>query len=665
MANRLAHETSPYLRQHADNPVDWYPWGDEAFERARAEDRPLLLSIGYSACHWCHVMAHESFEDPDVAAVMNELFVCVKVDREERPDVDAIYMEATVAMTGQGGWPMTVFLTPAEQPFYCGTYFPKVARGGAPGFGDLLRGIDAAWREQREQIDDQASRLTEHLGRTLSLRDDASMPGDEDLNMAVAGLLEEFDHQWGGFGGAPKFPQSMSIDALLRHHRNHPAPESLGAALHSLDAMCAGGIYDHLGGGFARYSVDTAWLVPHFEKMLYDNALLIRPYLHAWQLTGNEAYAEVVEQTVDCMLTDFQVVPGGFASATDADSPVDDDGGHGHHEEGRFQTWTPDEVRAVLGADAEPLIEWYGMTEGGNFEGRNIPFRPIGGFTRPPEIDELRRRLAEAREARPHPGLDDKVLTEWNALFLASLAEAAGALGRDDWRQVAETAGDFLCSNLRREDGRWLRSWQKDGGARHLAYAHDHAALVDAFVRLYELTGRRRWLDEARATAESLLDLFWNAEAASFFTTGSDAEELITRPVDLQDNATPSPQSTGAAALLRLAPLADEPRYREVAEQILQLLGHVAGQHPLGFANLLVGVDVVVRGIDEVVVPGDRPDLVDALTQAWYPRVVRSWGEPLDTPLWEGREDGRAYVCRNFACQLPATTPEELVAQLS
>ncbi len=665
MANRLAHETSPYLRQHADNPVDWYPWGEEAFAEARRRDVPVLLSVGYSACHWCHVMAHESFEDADIAALMDELFVCVKVDREERPDVDAIYMEATVAMTGHGGWPMTVFLTPDGEPFFCGTYFPPVSRSGMPGFPDLLRGIAAAWRDQHGEVVEQAGRLTQHLRQGVGLGAGAALPGAEVLDQATAALKEAFDHQWGGFGSAPKFPQSMSIDFLLRRHLSSPEPEALTAALHSLDAMCAGGIYDHLGGGFARYSVDERWLVPHFEKMLYDNALLIRPYLHAWQVTGNDTYAEVVRQTIECMVSDFQVEPGAFASATDADSPVE--GEDGHNEEGRFQTWTPAEVRAALGDadEAAAICEWYGITEEGNFEGRSIPHRPIGGFTRPAELEELRRRLAAAREARPHPGLDDKVLTEWNALFLSALADAAAAMERDDWRALAEECGEFLCRNLRREDGRWLRSWQRDGGARHLGYAQDHAALADAFTRLYELTGRRRWLDEAVAVADALIDLFWDGERGSFYTTGTDAEALITRPVDLQDGATPSPQSTAAVALLRLAPLADRSRYREVAESVLSLLGGYAGQHPLSFANVLAGIDLVVGGIDEVVVPGDRPDLVAVVTDRWHPRAVRSWGEPLDGPLWEGREDGKAYVCRSYACGLPATTPEQLADQLA
>ncbi len=660
MANRLAHETSPYLRQHADNPVDWYPWGDEAFERATAEDRPVLLSIGYSACHWCHVMAHESFENDATAAIMNELFVCVKVDREERPDVDAIYMEATVAMTGHGGWPMTVFLTPGGEPFYCGTYFPDVSRGGMPAFADLLVGIDTAWREQRDEITEQSEKLTAHIRREPSLAG-GSLPGPEVLGEAEDELINVHDRTWGGFGGAPKFPQSMSIDFLLRQHLRTGSKEALAAATRSLDAMCAGGIYDHLGGGFARYSVDAQWLVPHFEKMLYDNALLIRPYLHAWQITKDAAYLEVVEQTIECVLRDLQVAPGAFASAEDADSPDPDH--PGHNEEGRFQTWTPAEIESVLGDDTGAFSEWYGVTDGGNFEGRSILFRPVGGFTRTDNLETARHQLFAERETRQRPGLDDKVLCEWNGLFLASLAEAAAVTGRSEWVDAAVACAEFLCRELR-VDHRWHRSWQTGAGARHLAYAHDHAAVIDAFVRVYELTGDPRWLSEATQTADALVELFWDADTSVFFTTGSDAEALITRPVDLQDNATPAAQSAATAALLRLAPLADREDLRDIAEQILSKLGEIAGQHPLAFANLLSSVQIVADGLDEIVICGERPDLLAVTHETWLPNAVRSWGTPLPGPLWEGRSDGFAYVCHNYACQLPASTPDELRAQL-
>jgi uncharacterized protein YyaL (SSP411 family) len=658
--NRLAHESSPYLRQHADNPVDWYPWGDEAFAAARERDRPILLSIGYSSCHWCHVMAHESFEDADTAELVNELFVSVKVDREERPDVDAIYMEATQAMNGSGGWPMTVFMTSDGEPFFCGTYFPDVARGGQPSFTELCRAIDDAWTNRRDEVTEQAGSIATHLRRGLTLPGGRAVPTIEVLDSAEATLLATHDPRWGGFGRPPKFPQSMSIDFLLHQHRRTRASVALDAAIRSLDAMAAGGIYDHVGGGFARYSVDGRWLVPHFEKMLYDNALLIRPYLHAWQMTGARRHLEVVTQTIDYLVRDMRHPAGGFYSAEDADSPAPS----GHNEEGWFQTWTPDELREVLSDEAPEFIAWYGATERGNFEGRNILFRPIGEFERPDDVESMRLRVLDARATRPRPGLDDKVLTEWNALLLSSLAEAAAATGDDDWRQVAIGLGEFLVSHLRRGDGRWLRSWQADVGAKHLAYAADHATLVDAFTRLYELTGDARWIADARSTADALVDLFWDDEGGGFFTTGSDAEALLTRPKDLQDNATPSPQSTAAIALLRLAPLVDHPRYVEIAESILALLGEVAAQHPLAFAQVLHGIELSA-GLDEVVVTGDRPDLVEVVARGWYPAAVSSWGTPLDGPLWAGRADGKAYVCRHFACQLPATTPEELAAQLA
>jgi uncharacterized protein YyaL (SSP411 family) len=656
----LANESSPYLRQHADNPVDWYPWGNEAFTAAKERDRPILLSIGYSSCHWCHVMAHESFEDPATAELVNALFVPVKVDREERPDVDAIYMEATQALTGSGGWPMTVFMTPDGEPFFCGTYFPNVARGGQPSFTELCRAVDDAWTNTRTEVTEQAGSIATHLRRTLSLSHDRPLPAVEILAEAETALLAAHDRRWGGFGRPPKFPQSMSIDFLLHQHRRTGSPGALDAAVRSLDAMAAGGIYDHLGGGFARYSVDGQWLVPHFEKMLYDNALLIRPFLHAWQVTGEPRHLEIVSQTIDYLLRDMRHPSGGFYSAEDADSPAPS----GHNEEGWFSTWMPGELREVLGDDAAAFMEWYGVTDRGNFEGRNILFRPIGEFARPDDIEQMRVRVLAARAERSRPGLDDKVLTEWNALLLASLAEAAAATGNDEWRRVSIDLGEFLVSHLRRDDGRWLRSWQAEVGAKHLAYAADHATLVDAFTRVYELTGDHRWVAEARATADALVDLFWDREGGGFFTTGSDAEALLTRPKDLQDNATPSPQSTAAIALLRLAPLVDEARYVDIAESVLRLLGEIAAQHPLAFAQVLHGIELA-SGLDEVVVTGDRPDLVEVVQRGWYPNAVLSWGEPLDGPLWADRAGDEAYVCRRFACQLPASSPDELRAQLS
>jgi uncharacterized protein YyaL (SSP411 family) len=664
--NRLAAETSPYLRQHADNPVDWYAWGDEAFAAAREADKPILLSVGYSSCHWCHVMAHESFEDPRIAGLMNELFVNVKVDREERPDVDEIYMEAVQAMTGQGGWPMTVFLTPDGRPFFGGTYFPDVRRGGMISFPELCARIDELWRTRREDVDGQAGQLAGALGRTALIDPGDAVPGTDALAGALAGLAEQHDARYGGFGAAPKFPQAMGLDLLVRSLARPGAalPPELDARLvveTSLDAMASGGIYDHLGGGFARYSVDQAWLVPHFEKMLYDQALLVRVYLHAWQVTGLDRYRQVVDETIAYVLRDLRHAEGGFYSAEDADS---------EGEEGLFYVWTPDQVVDALDGDtdlADEVMAFYGVSPGGNFEGRTILNRLThrGELQRPPRIDDARQRLFATREKRVRPGLDDKVLTEWNGLMLSTLAEAAAATGRADWLDAAVANGEFLVRALRRDDGRWLRSWQADGGARHLAFAADHSALVDAFVRLAEATGEARWVDEARSTADALLDLFWDADRGGVFTTGSDAERLITRNKDVMDNATPSANSLAAVGLLRLAALTGDQRYRNHAEQVLRLVGPIATEHPTSFGHLLVAVDLAVNGIDEVVVAGERRDLVDVAQRMFLPGAVLAWGERYDSPLWTGRADGSAYVCRDYACQLPAADPATLTAQLA
>jgi uncharacterized protein len=658
--NRLAGETSPYLRQHRDNPVDWYPWGDEAFARARDEDRPVLLSVGYSACHWCHVMAHESFEDPGVAGVMNELFVNIKVDREERPDVDAVYMEAVQTMTGQGGWPMTVFLTPDGQPFFGGTYYPPTARGGMPGFVDLCHAVDDAWHNRRTELLEQAGKLTEAIRRTATLSGGADRPGRAVFERAADELRAAFDGEWGGFGRAPKFPQSMALDLLLRVHHRTGDDAVLGVVTTSLDAMASGGMYDHLGGGFHRYSVDAFWMVPHFEKMLYDQALLVRVLLHAWQVTGEARYRQVLDETIGYVRRDLRQPGGGLGSAEDADS---------EGEEGRFYVWRPDEIRAVLADDpkaAEAALEWYGVTAAGNFEGANILHRPVrGDLVRPPAVERARAALFGAREGRVRPGLDDKVLTEWNALFLSSLAEAAAATGDEGWRAAAVEIGEFLLRSLRRDDGRWLRSWQADGGARHLAYAGDHAALVDAFTRLAELTGQARWIAEARTTADALLELFEDRHGGGLFTTGHDAEALVARQKDLFDNATPSANSAGALALARLAALTGEARYAEAADRMTRLVGDAAASHPTAFAHLVAALDVVLGPAAEVAVVGDRPDLVAAVQRRFLPRAVLAWGEPYPSPLWEDRTDGRAYVCEGFTCQAPVDSVDALEQQLA
>ena len=660
--NRLADETSPYLRQHAGNPVDWYPWGEEAFARARSEDLPVLLSVGYSACHWCHVMAHESFEDPATAEVMNELFVNVKVDREERPDVDAVYMDAVQAMHGQGGWPMTVFLTPEGRPFFGGTYFPPRNRGGLPGFVDLCRAVDDTWRNRRQELEGQAERLTEALRRSslLTRSAEAALPGAEALKEAAAALASQFDADWGGFGGAPKFPQSMSLDLLLRSCTRSGEADELAMVTTSLDAMASGGMYDHLGGGFARYSVDAFWMVPHFEKMLYDQALLARVYLHAWQVTGEPRYRQVLDETVGYVLRDLRAPGGGCYSAEDADS---------EGEEGRFYVWRPEEIREVCGDDADAAIAWYGVTPGGNFEGANILHRPVrGDLERPSQVERARRSLFAARQQRVRPGLDDKVLTEWNGLFLATLAEAAAATGNEGWRRAAVELAEFLVAHLRRADGRWLRSWHPsapDGAGRPLAFAADYAALIDGFTRLGECTGQARWISEARTTADALLARFWDGEHGGVFTTGHDAEALVARQKDLLDNATPSANGATALSLTRLAALTGDERYQDAAEAVVRLLAPMAGSHPGAFAHLLAAVDVLAGPAVEVVVVGDRPDLVAVAQRRFLPRAVLAWGERFASPLWEGREPGRAYVCQGFSCRRPATDVATLEGQLA
>ena len=650
--NRLGSETSPYLRQHKDNPVDWYPWGDEAFATAKDRDRPILLSVGYSACHWCHVMAHESFEDPATATVMNELFVNVKVDREERPDVDAIYMDAVLTFTGSGGWPMTVFLTPDGRPFFGGTYFPPRSSHGRPGFVDLLARVDEAWREQRGDLDGQASEIAERIRLRSAVPPGDGELGADVLSSAYSLLRDTFDRQWGGFGHAPKFPMPSNLELLLRAYASNGSAETLGIVTTTLDAMASGGIYDHLGGGFARYSVDREWLVPHFEKMLYDNAGLAAVYLHAFQLTGEARFRQVVEETIGYVMRDLRQPEGGISSAEDADS---------EGIEGKFYVWSIEEVRQI----APEAVEWYGVTAGGNFEGTNILTRPArGDLARSPDVEAARQRLFDVRHERVRPGLDDKVLTEWNAMFLATLAEAGAALDRSDWIAVAVVLGEFLVGSLRRDDGRWMRSWQRDGGARHLAYAVDYAWLVDGFVRLGEATGEARWIAEARAAADGLLALFADADAGGFFTTGHDAEALIVRQKDLYDGATPAANSVATVALLRLGALTGERRYTEAAEGVLRLISGDARTRPTAYSHALGGLDMVLTGATEIAVVGDRPDLVRVAAERYLPNAVLAWGEPYESPLWEGRDAGQAYVCRQFACQRPATTAADLAAQL-
>ena len=661
--NRLAGETSPYLRQHRDNPVDWYPWGDDAFAAARERDVPILLSVGYSACHWCHVMAHECFEDDEVAAAMNAAFVNVKVDREERPDVDALYMAAVQGMTGRGGWPMTVVLDTDGRPFWGGTYFPKDT------FLQIVAAVTDAWRDRRDELHRSAESVVDAITKAADATPTDELPAIELVNSTLQRIAGAFDSEWGGFGQAPKFPTTHHIELVLRAYMTNAGDDPKRVVTTTLDAMASGGIYDHLGGGFARYSTDRQWLVPHFEKMLYDQALLVRVYRQAATVLGAAQYRQVVEETIGYVLRDLRHPDGGFFSAEDADS-LDTDG---NSVEGWFQTWTPDEVRAVLDdfddAAVQLVLNWYGITDDGNFEGRSIPNRIFqrGRLRRPPVIEDARRQLLEARDRRPRPGLDDKVLTEWNALFLWSLADAAAVLGRDDWKQAAVANGEFLVRELRRPDGRWLRSWQADGEppARHLALAADQAALVDAFIRLAELTGEARWVGYARDTADTLLDWHWDPVGGGLFTTAEDAEQLVVRQKDLHDQATPSANSTAAHALLRLAALTGEQRYAHHADRILQLLAPVIEAAPAAVSNALLAVELRQRGLLELAVVGDAPELVRTAQTLWRPDVVLAWGEPYESPLWEGREDGHAYLCRDHVCGRPVTTVAELYEQLT
>jgi uncharacterized protein len=667
--NRLAAETSPYLRQHADNPVDWYPWGDEAFARAKETDRPIFLSIGYSACHWCHVMAHESFENADTAATLNRSFVSIKVDREERPDVDAVYMEAVQAMIGSGGWPMSMFLTPDGRPFFGGTYFPPHDRQGSPSFTTVLNALTDVWTDRRDEVERQADELSRAVAERSVIRrpigsgaEATTGPGGagntELLDAAVTELAERFDSEWGGFGPAPKFPHPTLIDTALRHASQTGAALSRQMATTTLDAMAAGGIHDHLGGGFARYSTDDQWLVPHFEKMLYDQAGLLRSYIHGWQVTGNPDYLYVAERMIEYVGTELASPSGGLYSAEDADS---------EGVEGKFYVWTPAEVAVAVGPSATGEVsDWFGVTPGGNFEGSTILFRPLGApLTGSATVEEGRRRLFEHRSHRVRPGLDDKVLTEWNAMFCSALVEAAAATGRSDWGDLAVSVGEFLWRELRRsDDGRWLRSWQSEGGARHLAYAADYAWLVDCFTRLSELTGTAMWIERAVDTADGLLELFHDDADGGFFTTGRDAEALIVRTKEVIDGATPAANSVAALSLARLAALTGSDRYRSGAAEVVDLLGDLLGKHPTAFATTVLAAQLLAQGTTEIVVTGERPDLVDAVHRRWLPDAVLSWGEPTPSPLWEGREAGQAYVCHNYACQLPAGDPETLVAQL-
>jgi uncharacterized protein YyaL (SSP411 family) len=678
MPNRLAGETSPYLLQHQDNPVDWYPWGAEALARARAEDKPIFLSIGYAACHWCHVMAHESFEDPATAALMNELFVNIKVDREERPDLDSIYMNAVVALTGGGGWPMSVFLTPDQVPFYGGTYFPPRPAHGLPSFQQVLRGVDDAWHNRRDAVLAGAQDVLNHIRQSELL---GQMPVAEPLSAstleaAAQELWRQFDWRYHGWGGGPKFPQPMAMEFLMRQHVLTGQANPLDMVVKAARSMARGGLYDQLGGGFHRYATDAAWMVPHFEKMLYDNAQLARVYLHLWQVTGDPEFRRVVEETLDYVLREMTDPAGGFYSTQDADS-------EGH--EGKFFIWTVAEIDSTLGADAELFKEAYGVTGRGNFEGQNILF-----VAATPEdlasrhglpAAEARQRLANARAAlfqqrrgRVAPGRDDKILAAWNGLMLAALADAARAFGRDDYRKAAQANGDFILSSLRATDGALRRSW-RNGRARLTAYLEDYADSAEGLLSLYEATFEARYYSAAQELADFALAHFADPNGG-FYATPDQHEALVTRPKDVQDNATPSGSGMLATVLLRLAAFSGETRYAETAQAILSSLQPVLAQHPTAFAQSLAAQAYALSRPREIALVGDpsEPDtqaLLAAINRGYRPFQVLALKRPAETPpvpLLAERvaQGGRAtaYVCFNMACQLPVTDPAALAAQL-
>jgi uncharacterized protein YyaL (SSP411 family) len=651
MANRLAQETSPYLLQHRDNPVDWYPWGEEALARAHELDRPILLSVGYSACHWCHVMERESFEDAETAAYMNEHFVSVKVDREERPDVDALYMEAVQAMSGHGGWPMTVFCDPDGVPFYGGTYFPPDEGRGMPSFRMVMEAVVDAFANRREELRERAPETRAQLGTIGAVEPSGEAPGAELLEAATAALEQSADLERGGFGGAPKFPPASALELLLARGVTAPVERTL-------DAMMAGGIYDQIGGGFARYSVDASWLVPHFEKMLYDNALLARAYLHGWQALGHERYRRVCEETLDWALREMRGPEGGFYAALDADS---------EGEEGRFYVWTAEQMRAVLGDGADAIAEHYGVSAAGNFEGGNVLHLAAGAAAAEPAgLAEAHKALYAARSERVRPGLDDKRLASWNALMLAALAESGAALERPEYLDAARDCAEFVLRDLRDGEGRLLRTY-KDGEGRLNAYLEDHAFLLEALLTLYEATFEQCWFEHARALADTTIARFGDPERGGFYSTSDDHEELIARRKEIGDHPIPSGNSAAALGLLRLEALTGERRYGERAEGVLALFAKAAPRQPDAFAHLLRALDFRLAPTKEVALIGDELGELATVVRAQHrPHLVLAGGPagsaipPLLADRGEVDGEPAAYVCQGFACRQPVADADAL-----
>ncbi|RPJ25028.1 MAG: thioredoxin domain-containing protein [Chloroflexi bacterium] len=670
--NRLINEISPYLLQHAQNPVDWYSWGEEALTKAKTENKPIFLSIGYSACHWCHRMREESFEDSETAAFMNEHFVSIKVDREERPDIDAIYMQATVAMTGSGGWPMSVFLTPDLRPFYAGTYFPPVQRHNMPAFKDLLAGIARAWKEEPDEIARVSDQVSGHLQVALSSEqaNDTTFT-QNDLEAVVKSLSDSYDWGYGGWGAAPKFPQPMTIEFLLRRHMAGNA-EALKPVVHVLNAMSRGGMYDVVGGGFSRYSVDNFWRVPHFEKMLYDNAQLARAYLHAWQITKEPHFKQIVIETLDFVARELTHPAGGFYSSLDADS---------EGEEGKFYVWTLEEIRDVLKEDPEFFEAAYGITPRGNWEGKTVLQRALDDASLaarfnldpqavPAQLADSHARLLSARASRVRPGTDDKVLTAWNGLMLATVAEASRALDDSDLQHkylvLATRSAEFLLDALR-PAGQLKRSWRQ-GKVTSEVFLEDYAGLILGLIELYQTDFQDRWFTSAQELAEEMIELF-NDPKGGFFDTSKNSEELLLRPKDLQDNATPSGNALAYEALLKLAAFTDNGKYRDLAEESLGLVADHALRYPTSFGRWLSAADFALAEVKQVAVlyetsPEEAQDLLQTIQSTYRPNtIVAASSYPpsddappllLDRPLKDGQ--ATAYVCEGFVCRMPVNT---------
>ena len=679
MANRLANETSPYLTQHAENPVDWYPWGSEALERARREDKPILLSIGYAACHWCHVMAHESFEDEETARLMNELFVNIKVDREERPDLDSIYMQATQAMTGHGGWPMTVFLMPDMAPFYTGTYFPPEDRHGIPSFRRVLRAVADAYRSRRSGVEETAAKMRELYANATAVMASSGALTATTLDRAYRGIAQRYDGRNGGFESAPKFPQPMVLDFLLRYWKRTGTDYAREMVTTSFRRMARGGIYDQLGGGFHRYAVDATWTVPHFEKMLYDNALLSRIGVHLWQATQDAEVRRVTEETIDWVTREMTAPGGGFFSSLDADS-------EGH--EGTFYVWTRDELDKALGEAGAVVTAYWGVAQEPNFEGRyilHVPNNPAVVAARADvSIDDVAEAVANARAVllsrratRERPGRDEKILAAWNGLMVRGIAEAARAFGRDDYRALAVRSGEFLLREMVR-GGRVMRS-HTAGVTRIAGYLDDHAAVALGFLDLYGLTFDDRWLDAARTIADAVDAWFWDDRIGAYFDTASDHEALLTRPRDFTDNAVPSGTSLAVDLLLRLAELLGDGARRERATRVLESSSESLARYAPAFGHLLGAADMAVHGAVEVALAGDpAADDFRALAQAvgcaYAPSLVLAGGTPngsgsnaiallANKPPRDGH--ATAYVCRRYICEEPTTDPAGLPEQLA